>query len=126
MGLLADGESFLCDIFAATEDVQIDYAIPPYGGGTTYLITATPTAPVSELEPGAYTVNQSNNRDFIIRYDDLAGVNVIPDVGHRITEYRDTETFVYEVMDQPGDGAWRWHGADYKAYRVHATLISRT
>ena len=127
MGLLADGESFLCDVFDETESVLIDYAVSPYTAAQTITINATPGEPVSELEPGAFTTNASLNRDFIVRYGDLVigQSRVIPDVGHRITQTSDGITYTYEVMDAPGDGAWRWHGTEYKAYRIHATLIGR-
>lgn len=129
MGLLADGETYLCDTFDATEYVLVTYTVPPHGAPQTIAnVKATPGQTISELEPEAYTTQASLNRDFIIQKSQLvlSSVLVIPAVGHRITEIRDGVTYVYEVMDQPGDGPWRWSGAEYKAYRIHATLISRS
>lgn len=128
MGLLEDGETFLNATFDATESVEVTYSVSPHDAGSSVTLNATAGTPASELEPGTFTANQSDNRDFIIQAADIVidSNRVIPDAGHRITQVNGGVTYVYEVMDIFGDGPWRWHGVGYTTYRIHTTLISQS
>lgn len=128
MGLLEDGETFLNATFDETESVEVTYSVSPHDAGNSVPLNATPGTPATELEPGTFTTNQSDNRDFIIQAADIVigGNRVTPDAGHRITQVNGTDTYVYEVMDIFGDGPWRWHGAGYTAYRIHTTLVGQS
>lgn len=124
MGLLSEGSSWLGEVFRDDEDVLVTYAL---GGGSYQIqVYATPGAMTLEQEPGVFVTNKTTNRDFIVNKDDLLFFNDehAPVPGDQIIQVsNDGETYVYEVMEVPGEGPWRWHDNDYETYRIHTTLV---
>lgn len=124
MGQLSDGSAWLAEMFRANEDVSVVYAL---GGGSYQIaVYATVGATTLELEPGTYTTSRTANRDFLINKDDLLffGDTHTPTPGDQIIQTdADGEIYTYEVMEAPGEGAWRWHDSDFETFRIHTTLV---
>lgn len=127
MGLFSEGSDMLSDVFRDTEDVQVVYALGSPGEGA-YQITvyATKGATSLEQEPGVFTTSRTSNRDFLIDKADILFFDEehTPVPGDKIIHTSNAgDVYQYEVMDVPGEGAWRWHDDDYVTYRIHTTLV---
>ena len=124
MGLLSEGSAALDASFRRDDDVQVTYAL----GGGSYRITvyAGIGAQTIETEPGVFVTQRTSNRDFLIDKSDIVffADTHQPSPGDQIIHVGgDGETYTYEVMEVPGEGAWRWHDEDYGKYRIHTTLV---
>ena len=127
MGLLEDGETFLCDVFNTSEDVTVTYIASPYStpANTISDVKATVGFVPSELDDDQFSQLRSNQRDFIIAASQLVVSSnpIQPKGGDLVEETRNGIVYRYQVTDELGEGAWRWHGATYKAYRIHTILV---
>lgn len=129
MGLLDDGEAFLCDTFDTSESVVVAYIASPYGTPETIAnVKATVGVVPSDLEDDSFSVTDRRLRDFIITASQLtiSSSPYVPREGDFIDETKDSVRYRYQVVNQIGDGAWRWHGASYKAYRIHTQLVDES
>lgn len=124
MSLLSDGSSWLSDVFRADEDISVEYTISELDEKLT--IQATVGAQTVELEPGVFATQRTQNRDFLVDREDLVffGSEYIPVPGDRVAYTLQGTIYTYEVMEVPGEGAWRWHDDYHKTYRIHGTLVS--
>lgn len=124
MSLLSDGSSWLSEVFRADEDISVEYTLTELS--ETVAIFATVGAQTVELEPGVFATQRTQNRDFIIDREDLVviGIQQTPAPGDKIAYTMQGVTYTYEVMEVPGEGAWRWHDEYHKTYRIHGTLVS--
>lgn len=126
MGLLEEGSIWLSDVFRADTDISVEYVLGANGAATTVL--ATPAAQMVELDLGVYSVQRTQNRDWLINRADLIffGEPYVPVPGDRVVQRKDGIDYTYEVIEQPGEGAWRWHDDYYRTFRIHTMLICNT
>lgn len=123
MSLLSDGSSWLSGVFHTDEAVNVEYTLAE--NGLSFSMTATITAQTMELEAGVFATQRTQSRDFIIRRVDLYFFDEFrnPSPGDRISYVMNSITYTYEVMEIPGEGAWRWHDNYQQDYRIHGTLV---
>lgn len=94
-------------------------------GNQTRTLSAVVGKSEVQVEDHAGYLTRSFVRDFLIRPEDLilGGQTVLPEVGDRIEETVDGQTYIHEVLPLAGAEAWRWSDPHRRLLRVHTRQL---
>lgn len=119
--LLASSASWLADRRKAHAASAVTYA----RGASDVEIVATRGRTDYPSEDMQGVIIESRAIDWIVNADDLVigGLPVEPAAGDRIKLIVGTKRRNYEVMQIPGQGAWRYCSEHRKSLRIHTRFI---